>query len=162
MITKNNNKKWVKMMMVGVFSLLSPFSSLLLTSCVDNDDDVPMNRYTAEKMTAAQFLAENESRVGDFMTILKKSNYFAMLSTYGNYTVFAPNNDAIAKYMALSGYSCVDSIPTEVCDTLARTHIIKSKAWFTTDRSEGSLGLNMAETIFCLWMKKKFLFGNNA
>ena len=34
MITKNNNKKWVKMMMVGVFSLLSPFSSLLLTSCV--------------------------------------------------------------------------------------------------------------------------------
>ena len=127
--------------------LLSCGIAVSLTSCVDNDDDVPMNRYTAEKMTAAQFLAENESRVGDFMTILKKSNYFAMLSTYGNYTVFAPNNDAIAKYMALSGYSCVDSIPTEVCDTLARTHIIKSKAWFTTDRSEGSLGLNMAETI---------------
>ena len=76
-----------------------------LTACVDNDDDVPMSRYTAEKMTAAQFLMENENRVGDFISILKKSNYFAMLSTYGDYTVFAPNNDAIAKYMANSGYS---------------------------------------------------------
>ncbi len=146
MITKNNNKKWVKMMMVGVFSLLSPFSSLLLTSCVDNDDDVPMNRYTAEKMTAAQFLEENESRVGDFIALLKKTSYFAMLSTYGNYTVFAPNNDAFTTYMSTNGYNSIDEIPQAVCDTLARTHIIKTKAYFTTDISEGSLGMNMAET----------------
>ena len=115
-------------------------------SCVDNDDDVPMNRYSAEKMTAAQFLTENESRVGDFITILKRTSYFAMLSTYGDYTVFAPNNEAIEKYMASYGYKSIDNIPLEVCDTLARTHIIKTKAYFTTDISEGSLGMNMAET----------------
>ena len=120
--------------------------STAMTACVDNDDDVPMSRYTAEKMTAAQFLEENEDRVGDFITLLKRTAYFSMLSTYGDYTVFAPNNEAIAKYMANNGYSDVENIPLAVCDTLARTHIIKTKAYFTTDISEGSLGMNMAET----------------
>lgn len=127
-------------------ALLSSSIAVGMTSCVDNDDDVPMNRYTAEKMTAAQFLEENESRVGDFISVLKRTSYFAMLSTYGNYTVFAPNNEAIQKYMAGYGYSTIEDIPQAVCDTLARTHIIRDKAWFTTDKSEGSLGMNMAET----------------
>ena len=126
--------------------IVSCCMSTALTACVDNDDDVPMSRYTAEKMTAAQFLEENEDRVGDFITLLKRTSYFSMLSTYGDYTVFAPNNEAIAKYMANNGYSDVENIPLAVCDTLARTHIIKTKAYFTTDISEGSLGMNMAET----------------
>ena len=135
-------------MLTLAFCMLSV--SVALTSCVDNDDDVPMNRYTAEKMTAAQFLEENESRVGDFITLLKRTSYFAMLSTYGDYTVFAPNNEAIQKYMTNNSYSSIDEIPLAVCDTLARTHIIKTKAYFTTDISEGSLGMNMAETYITL------------
>ena len=127
-------------------ALLSCSIAVGMTSCVDNDDDVPMNRYTAGKLTAAQFLEENESRVGDFISILKKSNYFAMLSTYGTYTVFAPNNEALSTYMSSNGYKSVDDIPQAVCDTLVRTHIIKTKAYFTTDISEGSLGMNMADT----------------
>ena len=127
-------------------ALLSCSIAVGMTSCVDNDDDVPMNRYTAEKMTAAQFLEENESRVSDFIALLKKTSYFAMLSTYGDYTVFAPNNEAFAKYMATNSYNSIDEIPLAVCDTLVRTHIIKTKAYFTTDISEGSLGMNMAET----------------
>ena len=132
-------------MLTLAFCMLSV--SVALTSCVDNDDDVPMNRYTAEKMTAAQFLTENENRLGDFITLLKRTSYFAMLSTYGDYTVFAPNNDAFQKYMANNHYNSIDEIPLAVCDTLARTHIIKDKAYFTTDISEGSLEhMNMAET----------------
>ena len=153
----NNNKKWARLLMAGgrlvltiVFSYLLPLTSYLFTSCVDNDDDVPMSRYAAEKMTAAQFLSENEERVSSFVSILQRSGYYAMLSTYGNYTVFAPNNEAIDKYMASNSYKNIEDIPQAVCDTLARTHIIKTKAWFTTERSEGSLGMNMAETFISL------------
>ena len=121
-------------------------AALLLTSCVDNDDDVPMSRYTSERMTAAQFLTENQDRVGSFIGILQRTSYFAMLSTYGDFTVFVPNNEAVAKYLSANHYSSIDEIPDAVCDTLARTHIIKTKAYFTTDISEGSLGMNMAET----------------
>ena len=142
MITKITKKHLISLS----FIICCLSFSVCVTSCVDNDDDVPMNRYTAEKMTAAQFLTENESRVGDFITLLKRTSYFAMLSTYGDYTVFAPNNEAFAKYMATNRYNSIDEIPLAVCDTLARTHIIKTKAYFTTDISEGSLGMNMAET----------------
>ena len=55
-------------------ALLSCSMAVGMTSCVDNDDDVPMTRYTAEKMTAAQFLEENESRVSDFPN-KEKSNW---------------------------------------------------------------------------------------
>ena len=142
MITKITKKHLISLS----FIICCLSFSVCVTSCVDNDDDVPMNRYTAEKMTAAQFLEENESRVSDFIALLKKTSYFAMLSTYGDYTVFAPNNDAFAKYMATNSYNSIDEIPLAVCDTLVRTHIIKTKAYFTTDISEGSLGMNMAET----------------
>ena len=142
MITKITKKHLISLS----FIICCLSFSVGVTSCVDNDDDVPMNRYTAGKLTAAQFLEENESRVSDFIALLKKTSYFAMLSTYGDYTVFAPNNEAFAKYMATNSYNSIDEIPLAVCDTLVRTHIIKTKAYFTTDISEGSLGMNMAET----------------
>jgi uncharacterized surface protein with fasciclin (FAS1) repeats len=109
-----------------------------------------MSRYSAEKMTAAEFLSDNQERVSSFISILQRSGYYAMLSTYGNYTVFAPNNEAIDKYMANNNYKSIEDIPEAVCDTLSRTHIIKTKAWFTTEISEGSLGMNMAETFITL------------
>ena len=152
------NRHYASGLLVIIFYFLF---SMTLASCVDNDDDVPMNRYTAEKMTAAQFLEDNESRVGDFISIMQRTAYFAMLSTYGDYTVFAPNNEAIANYMASNGFTCIDSIPLAVCDTLVRTHIIKDKAWFTTDRSEGPLSMNMAETKIELSVGKDSL-NNNA
>ena len=130
-MTKINNKKWVRVMMAGLFFCLLTPVSCILTSCVDNDDDVPMSRYSAEKMTAAEFLSDNQERVGSFINILQRSGYYAMLSTYGNYTVFAPNNEAIDKYMASNSYKSIEDIPEAVCDTLARTHIIKTKAWFS-------------------------------
>jgi uncharacterized surface protein with fasciclin (FAS1) repeats len=142
MITKRYNK-WL-------LSLSFVFSALVMTSCVDNDDDVPESRYSTEKLTAAQFLQQNKDRLSSFITVLKRSSYFSMLSTYGNYTVFAPNNEAMDKFMRNNSYNSVDEIPLPVCDTLARTHIIKTQAFFTTDISEGSLGMNMAETYITL------------
>ncbi len=157
MITKINKKHLISLSFIICYLSFS----VCVTSCVDNDDDVPMNRYTAEKMTAAQFLTDNEERVSSFIEILKRTSYFAMLSTYGDFTVFAPNNEAIALYLESNSYATVEDIPQAVCDTLARTHIIKDKAWFTTDRSEGPLGMNMAETKSELSVDKDTL-NNNA
>ena len=98
-------------------------------ACVDNDDDVPMNYYQSKKVTAAGFLEDNTEQFSEFIAILKRTPYFSMLSTYGTYTLFAPTNDAIGRYLQRSGYQHVDNIPTETCDTLARTHIIKKGAF---------------------------------
>lgn len=117
-------------------------------SCVDNDDDVSQNFYESTKMTAAQFLDANEDRLGEFIQLLKRTPYYSMLSMYGNYTVFAPTNEAMDAYLRQCGYQSVDDIPTAICDTLARTHLVDGiKAYFTTEVGEGTLDEpNMADS----------------
>ena len=130
-----------------------------LSACVDNDDDVPMNYYSSTKMTAAEFLEDRPEMFSEFIGILKRTPYFSMLSTYGTYntagllkyTLFAPTNEGIDRYLKSMGYSSIDQIPVATCDTLARTHIIKQGAFFTTDLSEGALPeLNMADSYIVL------------
>ncbi len=131
----------------------------VLAACVDNDDDVPMNYYSSTKMTAAEFLEDRPEMFSEFIGILKRTPYFSMLSTYGTYntagllkyTLFAPTNEGIDRYLKSMGYSSIDQIPVATCDTLARTHIIKKGAFFTTDLSEGALPeLNMADSYIVL------------
>lgn len=122
-----------------------------LSSCRDNDDDVPENMYTAQKMTAAEFLEANPEQFGDFTALLRRTPYFSLLSTYGKYTLFAPTNAAMHEYMTRFGYNSVDNISKEACDTIARTHIIRDGAYFTSDVLEGTLpGLNMLDG-FLVW-----------
>ncbi|MBQ5578883.1 MAG: fasciclin domain-containing protein, partial [Prevotella sp.] len=146
---RNEKKKGMTRMLlwVAVFALMT--SSFI--SCVDNDDDIPMNYYSSTKVTAAGFLTENIDQFSEFVGILKRTPYFSLLSTYGEYTLFAPNNEAISRYLKKMGYGSIDAIPTESCDTLARTHIIKKGAFFTTDISEGALPeLNMDDAYIVL------------
>jgi len=130
-----------------------------MVSCVDNDDDVPENYYASTKMTAAEFLEDNPEQFSQFIGILKRTPYFSMLHTYGSYstagllkyTLFAPNNEGIDRYLQRNGYRSIDEIPTEKCDTIARTHIIKKGAFFTTDIGEGALPeLNMDDSYIVL------------
>ena len=133
--------------------------STTFTACVDNDDDVPDNYYASTKLTAAEFLEERPELFSEFIGILKRTPYYSMLSTYGTYssagllryTLFAPTNEGVERYLQRNGYSSIDQIPVETCDTLARTHIIKKGAFFTTDIGEGALPeLNMDDAYIVL------------
>ena len=118
--------KKIKKLLVWLVMLVGGVSGLL-TSCVDNDD-VPENYYSSTKLTAAEFLQEHSEDFSEFIGILKRTPYFSMLATYGQYTLFAPNNEGIERYLKRMGYSDIDGIPTATCDTIARTHIIKKGA----------------------------------
>ena len=141
--------KKIKKLLVWLVMLVGGVSGLL-TSCVDNDD-VPENYYSSTKLTAAEFLQEHSEDFSEFIGILKRTPYFSMLATYGQYTLFAPNNEGIERYLKRMGYSGIDGIPTATCDTIARTHIIKKGAFFTTDIDEGALPeLNMDDSYIVL------------
>ncbi len=117
--------------------LLVALPATWLASCSDvNVDD---NYYTASHVTAAGYLGTHEDQFSEFIQILKESNYYALLSTYGNFTLFAPNNKAVDTYLKEHHYAAVGDIPTDVKDTLARTHIIKDMAYFSPDFPDGSL-----------------------
>ena len=82
-----------------------------MTACVDNDD-VVVNYYASTKVTAAGYLEENTEVFSDFIDILKRTPYYSLLSTYGEFTLFAPTNDAIGTYVEANGFGSVDAIPT--------------------------------------------------
>ena len=143
MITKIKNMNGMRVFMVGLISLLLPLSSFLTTSCSEDDSDAPLNFYSSVRLTAAGFIESDEAQFSDFKSILERGNYLSMLKTYGHYTVFAPTNDAIQLYLKENGYATIDAIPNDKCDTLARTHIVQDKAYFTTDMGDAVSPVNM-------------------
>lgn len=140
---KINHKNWMGKVVVGVFSFFLPLSAFLLSSCSDDDSDAPLNFYSSVRLTAADFIEADEAQFSDFKYILEKGNYLGMLKTYGHYTVFAPTNEAIQLYLSENGYSSLDELSPEICDTLSRTHIVNDKAYFTTDMGDEVSPVNM-------------------
>ena len=149
------------MMMVGLFSCLLPLTSYLFTSCSDNDSDAPLNFYSSVRLTAAEFIEADKEQFSDFKTILEQGNYLSMLKTYGHYTVFAPTNDAIQQYLKDNGYASLQDLPKDKCDTLARTHIVQDKAYFTTDMGGEVSPVNMNDD-YIQMTSDSDVYNNNA
>lgn len=128
----------MKYLMKKTWMLLAAvtFIANIVVSC--DDDDFPDNYYNATEVTAAGFLKQSPERFSSFTRILQRSGFLSTLSTYGEYTLFAPTNDAVSAYLDNYGYPSVEDIPQNVCDTIARTHIVKDGAFFTYDERTGS------------------------
>ena len=68
-----------------------------MTSCKEKIDESNLYTFTGE--TIEDYLANREDQFGSFNYILKRIGYDKILSAYGMYTCFAPNNEAIAHYL---------------------------------------------------------------
>ena len=69
----------------------------MATSCTEEIDK--SNRYTFTEETIADFLENREETFSSLIKIYKQANMMGILQTYGNYTMFAPTNDAIDRYL---------------------------------------------------------------
>jgi len=140
----------------SLYFLLAAALLMGIASCVDNDvKDGDASYYSATKQTAAEFLAEHPEKYSMYIELLQRakpmqtegeivSNYYSMLGTYGTYTVYAPDNEAMKTYLAENGFESIQSIPERTCDTIVRNHIVNKGAYFTTDYSDGTLpSMNM-------------------
>lgn len=88
-------------MKIKNFSLFSLHFSLLLmlasiTSCVKDPDGE--NLYTFTDQTISDYLNEH-AEYSDFNYIIKRADLDQLMSSYGQYTCFAPTNEAVQKYI---------------------------------------------------------------
>ena len=81
---------WPFMIVVGVFSLC-------LTGCKEDIDESNLYTFTGE--TIEDYLANRDDQFSSFNYILKRIGYDKILSAYGTYTCFAPNNQAVESYI---------------------------------------------------------------
>lgn len=131
------NMKYFKNIFTGIALLFACIGSMTFTAC---SDDMPSDSYytfTGEMMS--DYL-QNHEDFNQFAAIVKRAssstrgvNLMDLLSVRGQYTCFAPTNEAVAKYLAANGYASVNDIPADICDTLARTHLVNGKAYNTVD-----------------------------
>lgn len=119
-----------------------------------SDDPGAENYYTTTAEYAADFVRGRE-QFSNFVRVVEAANKMHLLSTYGEYTVFAPTNEAFDKYLAGRGWTTIDSLLKYKadCDSIACTHIIEHAVYFTTDFSDGTYNqtnmLNRVLTISC-------------
>lgn len=69
----------------------------LLSSCKEDIDESNLYTFTGE--TIEDFLANRSEQYSSFNYILSRIGYDKILSAYGTYTCFAPNNEAVAQYV---------------------------------------------------------------
>ena len=113
------------------FSALQAF-----TSCSDEPD--AENYYTFTGEMVSDYLDNRPEQFSDFTKVLQRSGLYGMMATYGTYTCLAPTNEAMAQYLKERGFSSVEELTKEECDTLSWNHII-AETYFTTDLSDGKI-----------------------
>jgi uncharacterized surface protein with fasciclin (FAS1) repeats len=120
---KKITKIVAKALMLLALPLGSVGAGLLLSGCSDEPDSSNFYTFTGEMMS--DFL-KNRPEYSDFYAIVDKAGLTDLLSTYGHYTCFCPQNDAVAAYLQKRGLSSVSELSAADCDTIARTHLVNN------------------------------------
>lgn len=128
--------------------------ALLIVACREEIDK--SNRYTFTGETVADFLLSRSEQYSHFIKILKQAEMMSLLSTYGQYTLFLPENDAIEKFLieqdSIYWETRDDNVPYETGITsphlddlsdsmaivIAKTHLVEAR-YTMADMNEGTL-----------------------
>ena len=92
MKTMNYKKFFSRLLLVAALPVM-----LGLASCKEDIDESNLYTFTGE--TIEDFLANRSDQYSSFNYILSRVGYDKILSAYGTYTCFAPNNKAIEEYI---------------------------------------------------------------
>lgn len=126
------HKGSILFMIFAVFNIVS----FPLVSC--SDEPLEENYYTFTGEMVSDYLTNRPDMYSAFTEILQRSGMFGMMATYGTYTCLAPTNDAVNQYLRQHGYTSVEQLTQEECDTISWNHIIPA-TYFTTDLSDGNI-----------------------
>ena len=128
--------------------------ALSILACSEEIDK--SNRYTFTGETVADFLLNRSEKYSHFITLLKRAELFGLLSTYGQYTLFLPDNDAVEKYVqeqdsiywttkdtpapVYTGVTSplVEELSDSMANVIARMHLIEGN-YHTAEFGEGAI-----------------------
>ena len=74
--------------------------------------------------TIADFVVANSNNYSSLLAALQKADLVETLSGEGQFTVFAPNNDAFASFLSNLGFSSLDDVPVDVLKQILLNHVV--------------------------------------
>ncbi len=110
---------------------------VFLTLAFLNCTSEKINERTDETVNITDFLRQNDD-YSMFLEMLEITNYSSFMNTYGTYTLFLPNNNAVKKYLADVGAAAVKDVPAEDLKELVKLHIIDQEV-STTSFTDGKI-----------------------
>jgi|GEM_PF-1062525 uncharacterized surface protein with fasciclin (FAS1) repeats len=123
----------------SIFILLLCFPMLLaLESCFFDPGE---NIYTKKLETIGEFF-ENDTIFEEFTKVLNKTGVMGMLKSYGEYTCFAPTNDAVRSFFADSRFGSLDNFPLDSLTNIVLYQLIENDAIQTVDFTSSRLRSN--------------------
>ncbi|MFI1771410.1 fasciclin domain-containing protein [Thalassobellus citreus] len=115
--------------------------SIMFTSCSDDDDImefVPTNNIV-ELAKATPQLSKLEA------ALTKYPDLVTLLSGDGNFTVFAPNNDAFDDLLTALGQTDINDIPEDVLKNVLQYHVLASAALEASAVTSGTITMANGE-----------------
>ena len=128
-MNSHNDKEKTIIMKKSIYHIMSLFGLLAIlmpsvSSCnAEPDSD---NFYTFTGEMASSYLKNRPEKFSEFTQIVERAGLMDLLSTYGHYTCFVPDNNAVNNYLKGIGKQSVDELSDADCDTIARTHLISN------------------------------------
>ena len=114
----------------------------VMVGCDDDDDD---DATPTENIVA---IAQGQQNLSSLVAALTKfPDLVATLSGPGNFTVFAPTNDAFAALLSTIGQNNIDNVPEPVLRSLLQYHVVSSGAVFSNQLAAGNVATVNGESI---------------
>ena len=108
---------------VALMALAAFMATGSMTSCSDEPDSQYFYTFTGEMLSD---YISNREQYSEFKTIVERADLMDLLSTYGRYTCFLPDNNAVETFLKGRGLTSVDELTDADCDTIARTHLVQN------------------------------------
>ncbi|HOF92848.1 MAG TPA: fasciclin domain-containing protein, partial [Bacteroidales bacterium] len=99
------------------------------------------NIYTKKLETIGEFF-ENDTIFEEFAKVLNETKVMGMLKSYGEYTCFAPTNQAVRNFFANSKFGSLENYPIDSLKNIVLYQLIENDAIQTVDFTSSRLRSN--------------------
>ena len=113
--------------------LLLTVQMSLFTSC--NDDLAADSYYTFTGEMMSDFL-KNREDFSLFKRIVERAGEMDFLSSRGSRTFYPAINSGVESFLKERGYTSVEELPVELCDTLVKACLVDNSIKYTYNFSE--------------------------
>jgi len=104
--------------------MLTIVSGIMLLACLNSCKQNHLTYNTSGTVNMYDYMVQNPDQFSLFKSIVDKAGYASFLNTYGTYTLFLPNNDAVNKYLKANSKTSVDVIDAATAKGLVSIALI--------------------------------------
>lgn len=80
---------------------------------------------TTDDVNIYDYLVKDPGRFSDFAKLIDKAGYSSFLNAYGSYTVFAPTNEGVKKFLTDMNKTSVDAFTLTEAQDIVKLHMIQ-------------------------------------